>query len=155
MYRIFILFYFLGTVFTTQAQDKNGTQETKGNTTEKTTPVIVLPESGYNFGKIPQGKPVVHVFTYKNMSNLPLVLDNVQASCGCTTPEWSKEAVASGATGTIKVGYNAASEGSFNKTITITYNKDQTTQLTITGEVWETPASPAPLNNAIETLKNK
>ena len=44
-----------------------------------------------------------------------LKLDNVQASCGCTTPEWSKDPIAAGATAKIKVGYNAAAENYFEK----------------------------------------
>lgn len=115
---------------------------------------IALKELEYNFGKIPQGKPVTHEFFFTNTGKTPLVLDNVQASCGCTTPEWSKEPVAAGATSKITVGYNAASEGTFTKSITITYNGSQTKQLNIKGEVWKTPVSPAPENKALGSLKN-
>jgi len=116
---------------------------------------IALKEKEFNFGKIPQGKPVTHVFEFKNTGNTPLKLDNVQASCGCTTPEWTKDEVAPGATSKITVGYNAASDGHFEKTITITYNGTQTKQLAIKGEVWKTPVASAPENSALSSLINQ
>jgi hypothetical protein len=116
---------------------------------------LLLKEGEYNFGKIPQGKPVTHVFEFTNTGNTPFALDNVQASCGCTTPEWNKEVVAPGATAKITVGYNAANEGPFAKPVTITYNGNQTKQLIIKGEVWKTPVTSAPENSAVNSLKNE
>ena len=116
---------------------------------------LVLKEAEYNFGKIPQGKPVIHVFEVVNTGKIAFKLDNVQASCGCTTPEWKKdEIIAPGATAKITVGYNAASEGPFTKNITITYNETQTKQLLIKGEVWKTPSASAPANEGLTELKN-
>src|ERR1700709_800558 len=115
--------------------------------------VLVLKEAGYSFGKIPQGRPVIHVFEITNTGKEPLLLENVQASCGCTTPEWSREPIAPGATVPIKVGYNAYSEGHFNKTITIFYNNGQTKALTITGEVYKLPPTAAPENASVQFLK--
>ena len=80
-------------------------------------------------------------------------LENVQASCGCTTPEWSKEAIAPGASANIKVGYNAYAEGVFNKTVTIFYKDHQTKAITITGEVFKAPATSAPENSSVQLLK--
>ena len=117
--------------------------------------VIALKETEFDFGKIPQGKPVTHIFMFTNTGKAPLLLENVQASCGCTTPEWSKEPVAPGETSKITVGYNAASEGAFTKSITIIYNGNQTKQINIKGEVWKTPATSAPENSALGTLKNQ
>ena len=81
--------------------------------------VLQVKETTHNFGKIPQGRPATYTFEITNTSNEPLTLENVQASCGCTTPEWSKEPIAPGASANIKVGYNAYAEGLFNKTVTI------------------------------------
>src|SRR5450432_1127262 len=75
--------------------------------------ILQLKENTYSFGKIPQGRPVIHVFEVVNTGKDPLMLENVQASCGCTTPEWSREAIAPGAVSSIKVGYNAYAEGRF------------------------------------------
>jgi hypothetical protein len=126
--------------------------------TAVTTPdesLLVLKETEFNFGKIPQGKPVNHIFYVDNKSKDSLHIVNVQASCGCTTPEWEKDkAVAPGASTKITVGYNAAAEGAFTKFITITYNGTNSKQITITGEVWKTPASSAPENKSLNDLKN-
>lgn len=114
-----------------------------------------IKEPEHNFGSIPQGKPVYYTFTITNKGTLPLKLDNVQASCGCTTPEWNKEPIPPGATDKIKVGYNAASEGHFEKTVTITYNGNSTKQIIIKGDVWKAPAGSAPANPSINFLKQQ
>ena len=117
--------------------------------------VLVLKEAEYDFGKIPQGKPVTHVFEFKNIGSSPFSLENVQASCGCTTPEWNKDIIAPGATAKITIGYNAQNEGTFTKPVTITYNGNQTKQIIIKGDVWKTPVSSAPENTKINSLKNE
>lgn len=124
-------------------------------TTSVSPEVISLKEAEYDFGKIPQGKPVTHIFMYTNTGTTPLKLDNVQASCGCTTPEWSKDEIAPGATSKITVGYNAAADGAFTKFITITYNGTQNKQVTIKGEVWKTPTTSAPENSGLGLLRNQ
>ena len=121
--------------------------------TPKTDPLQVR-ELSYDFGKIPQGKPVTHVFVVANTGTEPLILENVQASCGCTTPEWSKDPIPAGGTKEIKVGYNAAAEGAFTKSISIFYNKGQVKSIVIKGEVWKTPEQSAPKNNSLSLLKN-
>jgi Protein of unknown function (DUF1573) len=115
---------------------------------------LVVKESEFNFGKIPQGKPVTHVFEIINGGKDSLKIVNVQASCGCTTPEWEKDkAIAPGATAKITVGYNAAAEGPFTKPVTITYNGTENKQLFIKGEVWKIPAASAPENKSLNDLK--
>lgn len=109
----------------------------------------------YDFGKIPQGKPVTHNFEVTNIGKTAYKLDNVAASCGCTTPEWNKEQVINpGEKTSINVGFNAAAEGPFTKPVTITYNGNQTKVITIKGEVWKTPAASAPGNTGLNDLKN-
>ena len=116
---------------------------------------LVLKESEFNFGKIPQGKPVTHVFEITNIGKDSLRIVNVQASCGCTTPEWEKDKpIAPGSSAKITVGYNAAAEGPFTKPVTITYNGTEVKQLFIKGEVWKTPAASAPENKNLGDLKN-
>jgi hypothetical protein len=75
-----------------------------------------------DFGKIPQGTPVTATFKFKNTGKIPLVVSNVQASCGCTTPNYSREPIAPGETGFIMATYNAANPGSFTKSVTVTAN---------------------------------
>ena len=119
------------------------------------TEMLKLREIEYDFSKIPQGKPVFHFFDITNTGKEALKLDNVQASCGCTTPEWSHDPIAPGATAQIKVGYNAASEGAFEKYITVTYNGTQSKQIKIKGMVWKAPAGSAPANSSIQFLKQQ
>lgn len=114
-----------------------------------------IPQTEFDFGTIPQGKPVYHSFRIVNKSASELKLDNVQASCGCTTPEWSREPMAAGAAGDIKVGYNAAAEGPFEKYITVTYNGSVTKQIKIKGNVWKAPAGAAPANASVNFLKQQ
>jgi hypothetical protein len=125
--------------------------------TESSAPVDVLlvKQTEFDFGKIPQGKPVYTTFEIVNQGSTPLKLDNVSASCGCTTPEWSRDEIAPGATAVIKVGYNAAAEGAFEKPITITYNGSQTKVLKIKGQVWKAPAGAAPSNSSVSFLKSQ
>jgi hypothetical protein len=120
-----------------------------------TAEVLEFKQTEHDFGKIPQNKPVYYTFEIVNKGNTPLKLDNVTASCGCTTPEWNREAIAPGATGKIRVGYNAASDGYFEKYITITYNEKQTKQIKIKGTVWKAPSGSAPANSSVQFLKQQ
>ncbi len=114
---------------------------------------FVLKETVFDFGRIPQGKPVFHVFEIKNTGKTIMQIIDVQASCGCTTPVWQREAVQPGSTTSIKVGYNAADAGFFEKTITVFYGQGETLLITIKGDVWRTPDQPAPSNKSVELLK--
>ena len=166
MKKLFTLICLLAFAFVVNAQtsDTKVSKKDKNTATkyavENTEPSaiadnLVLRETEFNFGKIPQGKPVTHIFEFTNTGTTPLALENVQASCGCTTPVWSRDTVNAGNSSQIKVGYNAANEGPFNKTITVYWNGGQSKQITIKGEVWKTPVTSAPLNNSLITLKNE
>ncbi|HUB60838.1 MAG TPA: DUF1573 domain-containing protein [Puia sp.] len=164
---LFITALTAGTV--TAASAQTGTGSTQTNPAQASTVAATLPANGtalpgpadvlelkenmHNFGKIPQGRPATYIFEIVNTGSTPLRLDNVHASCGCTTPEWSRDAIQPGATARIKVGYNAYAEGSFTKTVTIVYNTNQTKILTITGEVYKVPQTSAPENASVQLLK--
>ena len=141
MKKILILFFSLLSLSALKAQDAKE--------------AIDLKEMEYDFGSIPQGKPVYHYFDVTNKTTAPLKLENVTASCGCTTPEWNREPIGAGATDKIKVGYNAAAEGHFEKFITVTYNGSQTKQIKIKGTVWKAPAGSAPSNASVNFLKQQ
>ena len=128
------------------------------NAQDATTPVVkedvlMVKETLHDFGKIPQGRAATYVFEIVNTGKTPLKLENVQASCGCTTPQWSKEDIAPGATSKITVGYNAYADGAFEKTITIQYGQTQTKTLVIKGVVYKAPPSSAPENSSVKLLK--
>lgn len=108
-------------------------------------PVITFEKTDHDFGKINEadGK-VTTIFTFKNEGMEPLVLSNVRASCGCTTPKWPRQPIEPGQTGEITVTYNPNGRpGRFTKTVTITSNATEpTTRVTIKGEVIPKPAKP-------------
>ena len=106
----------------------------------------------HNFGTIRRGRPVTHVFQFVNTGTEPIRLENVAASCGCTTPQWSPEPVAPGKSGSITVGYNAATEGEFEKSITLIYNGGKTKSIYVKGKV-EPPVPSVPLNSSVQLLK--
>lgn len=114
---------------------------------------LVLKQDGFDFGRIRQGKPVNHNFEVINRGKTPLTIENVEASCGCTTPEWSEAPIAPGAGSQIRVGFNASTEGEFKKTITIHYNNGKVKTLTISGIVYPAPTTSAPLNSSLSLLK--
>jgi len=90
------------------------------------------------FGKISEDAgPAVHLFNFANMGNVPLVISACNASCGCTTPEWTKEPILPGKSGFIKVSYDPKNRpGAFTKTVTVFANIPNSTRiLTISGEV--------------------
>jgi hypothetical protein len=100
--------------------------------------VISFDDKTHDFGKVNEedGK-ITHVFDFVNKGISPLVVSRVQASCGCTTPVWTKEPVEPGKKGTITVTYNPTGRpGAFTKTITVYSNAiDEQMVLTIHGEV--------------------
>ncbi len=144
MRKITLLLSLLAGCFIAHAQVNTGAED-----------ILQLKETTFDFGKIPQGKPAYHVFEIVNTGKTPLKLDDVHASCGCTTPEWSRDPIAPGATAQIKVGYNAAGEGPFEKPVTITYNSNVSKSLIIKGTVWKAPEGAAPANAAVNFLKKQ
>lgn len=96
----------------------------------------------HDFGTIKEGTQATYEFKFTNSGNEPLVITNVQASCGCTTPKWSKEPIKKGETGLITAVYNSKGRpGAFNKAITVTSNaKTSSKVLYIKGTVEAAPA---------------
>ncbi|SKC73797.1 DUF1573 domain-containing protein [Ohtaekwangia koreensis] len=95
-------------------------------------------QTSFDFGKIKVGVPVTHEFKFTNTGDAPLVITSVQASCGCTVAEYTKEPIPAGAQGFVKATYNAAKAGVFTKTVTINANTEESAVLlSIKGEVTE------------------
>jgi hypothetical protein len=108
---------------------------------------IVFENLEHNFATINAGGDGSCSFKFKNEGKAPLVLSNVQASCGCTTPSWTREPVKPGESGEIKVKYDTNRIGSFSKTITVTSNAENSPIiLKIFGEVKPAEVTPAPTN---------
>ncbi|QDK78251.1 DUF1573 domain-containing protein [Spirosoma sp. KCTC 42546] len=89
-------------------------------------PKITFDEKGiYDFGTLTEGDTVEHVFAFKNTGEFPLIINNITASCGCTTPEWPHEPVAPGEKSSVKVRFNSRGKsGEQSKTITIFANTE-------------------------------
>lgn len=104
-------------------------------------PKITFKVSEHDFGNIEEGGKANYEFIFTNNGKEPLVLSNVKASCGCTTPSWPKEPILPTQQGKILVSYNTQGRpGPFVKTITVASNAEtETVTLTIKGTVKQTP----------------
>ncbi len=100
------------------APQQQATAKPNPNATEMT-----FAEKEFDFGKIKQGDKVSHTFTFKNTGANDLVITNAVGSCGCTVPEYPKEAIKPGKTGKMKVTFDSTGKsGDQKKTVTITAN---------------------------------
>jgi hypothetical protein len=77
----------------------------------------------YDFGEVKEGDVVKHEFKFTNTGKVPLLINNVHSTCGCTVPEWPKEAIQPGQSNTIKVEFNTKGKPDFQeKPVTISAN---------------------------------
>ena len=88
-------------------------------------------------GEIPYGVPVTREYVVKNVSEEELVLTEVRSTCHCTVSDWTKEPIAPGATGTIRLTYDALKEGEFYKLFKVytNFDPDQGIALVLRGKV--------------------
>src|SRR3954469_19720442 len=86
--------------------------------------VITFEKKTHDFGDIVQGDKVEQTFYFTNTGKEPLLITNVQVSCGCTTPKgWPRDPVAPGGKGELTVAFNSAGKmGKQSKTVTIISN---------------------------------
>lgn len=100
-------------------------------------PEMTFDEKTHDFGTIKEADgPVTHIFEFTNTGNEPLVILAVNASCGCTRPEYPKEPIKPGKKGKIKVTFNPAGRpGEFSKDIKVRSNGNKRPILKITGTV--------------------
>ena len=92
-------------------------------------PQIKFEETTHDFGEIKQNVEVQTLFQFKNTGKVPLVITNASSSCGCTVPEYPKEAIAPGESGAIKVVYNGSGKDAITKTVTLTTNTEQGSEM--------------------------
>lgn len=81
-------------------------------------------QTEHNFGEIKQSVPVTAGFEFVNTGSVPVLITQVQGSCGCTATDYPKAAVLPGKSARITATYNAAAPGVFHKTVTVTTNAD-------------------------------
>jgi len=105
---------------------------------QNTKAVLSFEKKIHDFGEIKEdGGSVVYSFNFTNTGSQALVIHSVQASCGCTSPEWTRTPIQPGSKGFIKATFDPRNRpGSFNKSITVTSNAEPSTEiLRITGNV--------------------
>lgn len=100
-------------------------------------PNISFEESEYNFGDIEEkGGKVSHKFMFTNNGKNPLRILSVKPSCGCTTPDWTKDEIKPGNQGYIIAEYNPKGRpGVFRKSLSIVTNDNQRALIFIKGKV--------------------
>ena len=95
----------------------------------------------HDFGTFSEKSPVVScTFTFTNVGESPLIINQAVASCGCTVPEYTKTPIQPGEKGEIKVTYNGTGKfpGHFKKSNTVRTNGAvEMTRLYIEGEMTE------------------
>ncbi|MCU0356742.1 MAG: DUF1573 domain-containing protein [Cyclobacteriaceae bacterium] len=111
---ILLLFVFSTSVFAQQAK----TPAAKVNG-----PVLTFEKNTHDFGDIFQGDKAEYVYKFTNTGNEPLIISNIQVTCGCTAPEYTKMPVPPGGKGEIKIVFNSAGKyGRQNRTSTVISN---------------------------------
>lgn len=105
-------------------------------------PVISFEESVYDFGTIDKGTRVEHLFKFKNTGEAPLTIVDAKSSCGCTVPQWTKEAIAPGKEGELLVKFDGSGQNQVNKTITIIANTEAGNE-TVTIKAFVNPTNAA------------
>jgi hypothetical protein len=101
-------------------------------------PKITFEKTEHNFGSFLEAAGVqTTTFKFKNTGNAPLIVNSVRASCGCTTPKWTRDPIAPNGSGEITVSYDPKNRpGAFNKSVTVGSNAENATvNLSIIGQV--------------------
>jgi opacity protein-like surface antigen len=116
-------------------------------------------EQAFDFGTVKEGTATQHDFWFTNEGNEPIIVQNVRVTCGCTTPEWTKDPVLPGKKGKITVKYDTNGRVySFSKTIYVVSNVKATNgtneqELVIKGNV--VTANGATLNTGTDAKPKK
>ena len=109
-------------------------------------PVMTFAVADHDFGDIQPGAVVKHTFEFTNTGKSPLLIENATASCGCTTPNWTKEPIQPGEKGTIDVQFDSHGKtGIQNKEVAIQAN----TQPSITKVVIKANVLPEGANGPV------
>lgn len=86
-------------------------------------PVMTFETVDHDFGTISEGQKVSYTYKIRNTGEAPLIIQNAQPSCGCTVPDWSRQAIPVGGSGFVKAEFDSSGKpGVNNKTITVTAN---------------------------------
>jgi hypothetical protein len=112
MKKIFVLTFLVSLFLGTNAQNNN-----------PNAPVLKFSNETHDFGNLKEGPIASYDFVFTNTGKEPLIIQSCSASCGCTTPDWTKEPIAPNKSGKISVKYTTQGRtGTFNKTVYIASN---------------------------------
>jgi hypothetical protein len=103
---------------------------------------VVFDKLTHDFGVIVKSDGIQsYTFEFTNKSDQSVTIQNVTSSCGCTTPDWTKEPVAPGKKGTVKVSYTPSGTAPFRKSVTVSIagGNPKTVTLHISGSVTDSP----------------
>lgn len=100
-------------------------------------PVIKWESTTHDFGDMAQGDRVETTFKFSNTGTAPLIITNVEVTCGCTTPKgWPRDPIPVGGSGEITVAFNSLGKyGRQNKVVKIVSNATAPNQLVFTANV--------------------
>jgi hypothetical protein len=104
-------------------------------------PIITWEKTTHDFGDVYQGDKVEHTFAFTNTGGTPLIITNVEVTCGCTTPKgWPRDPLGPGEKGEILIAFNSAGKfGKQNKVVTVISNatNPEVVQISFTANVLE------------------
>ena len=136
---------FLSFVFAVAGAVAVNAQAPTPSTEQNWTPSIEFDKETHDYGTVKHGGDGTCEFKFTNTGKEPFLISNARGSCGCTVPEWPKEEIAPGKTGSIRVSYDTKRPGAINKNVTLTIqntdkDKTGTKMLYIKGNVEPAPA---------------
>ena len=131
LFSLFTLLSLAASISFAQVQEAPAATETTDG------PKMELASTTVDFGTIEQDSDPFRTITFTNTGNEPLIIKNAKGSCGCTVPQWPKEAIAPGESSEMLVEFNSKGKpGQQNKRVTITANTNPPqTYINIKGEV--------------------
>lgn len=86
--------------------------------------VVSLSKDKFDLGDFSWNEERETEFVISNVGKLPLVINDVITSCGCTTVDYTKKPVPPGENAILKINYKAEQPEYFNKTITVYCNAE-------------------------------
>lgn len=81
-----------------------------------------LSPTEHDFGDIHYKAPAHHTFEFRNITDRPLIIDNIRPSCGCTAVNWEEAVIEPDSVGTIQVSYDARARGYFRKSLKVYFH---------------------------------
>lgn len=137
-YKIAIVVILLGIFVGANAQERVQDVATKNQKSAETvTSSLKFEQERWSFGDIQEdGGVVVHIFKFTNISAKPVVILDVSASCGCTSPHFSRKPILPNGVGEIKVEFDPMNRpGRFSKGVVVALSTNERITITIEGNV--------------------